>query len=162
MSIRDVAKEVHLDWHTGEEIGAAVHGGAAPTYWPSRSEGHRDRRNCSEEGAYLPDRRQRSGATAPLWFGGQDRSETILDAFYEWVGPKKRAGIRLAVMNMWKAFENIDAEERATGGNPVRQVPCDETSGNGIGSGSEAGIWSARREEPFLHQGTEVHVAIEP
>lgn len=25
---------------------------------------------------------------------------------YEWLGPKNRAGIRLAVMDTWKAFEN--------------------------------------------------------
>lgn len=41
----------------------------------------------------------------PIWFGGIDRSEASLDLFYESLGPKKTKGIRLAVMDMWKAFE---------------------------------------------------------
>ena len=40
----------------------------------------------------------------PLWFGGQDRSEASLAAFYAWLGPEKSSKIRLAVMDMWKAF----------------------------------------------------------
>lgn len=42
----------------------------------------------------------------PIWFGGQDRSEASLDQFFEWLGPKKCGKIRLAVMDMWKAFGN--------------------------------------------------------
>jgi transposase len=42
----------------------------------------------------------------PIWFGGEDRSEASLDKFFEWLGPKRSAGIRLAVMDMWKAFFN--------------------------------------------------------
>jgi transposase len=40
----------------------------------------------------------------PIWFGGQDRSEQSMDEFYKWLGPKKSKQIRLAVMDMWKAF----------------------------------------------------------
>ena len=42
----------------------------------------------------------------PIWFGGTDRSEASMDAFFAWLGPRKRARIRLAVMDMWKAFRN--------------------------------------------------------
>lgn len=41
----------------------------------------------------------------PIWFGGVDRSEQSMDMFYNWLGAKKTAGIRLAVMDMWRAFE---------------------------------------------------------
>lgn len=41
-----------------------------------------------------------------LWFGGQDRSEASMEMFYTWVGQKKAAGIRLAVMDRWKPFRN--------------------------------------------------------
>ena len=41
----------------------------------------------------------------PIWFGGKDRSEESLDQFYRWLAPKKIRKIRLAVMDMWKAFE---------------------------------------------------------
>ena len=40
-----------------------------------------------------------------IWFGGKDRSETSMDEFYAWLGPKKAKKIRLVVMDMWKAFE---------------------------------------------------------
>jgi len=42
----------------------------------------------------------------PIWFGGTDRSEASLDQFFAWLGPRKSARIRLAVMDMWKAFGN--------------------------------------------------------
>ena len=42
----------------------------------------------------------------PIWFGGTDRSEASMDAFFAWLGPRKSARIRLAVMDLWKAFRN--------------------------------------------------------
>jgi len=42
----------------------------------------------------------------PIWFGGEDRSEASMAQFYDWLGPKKSRGIRLAVMDMWKPFRN--------------------------------------------------------
>jgi transposase len=106
MSIRDVAKDVHLDWHTvkglekqymAEQLRRT--GIPAPKVIGideiALKKGHTYRIVVND----LERRR-------PLWFGGQDRSEASLDAFYEWVGPKKRGGIRLAVMDMWKAFES--------------------------------------------------------
>ena len=40
----------------------------------------------------------------PIWFGGSDRSEQSMDGFFAWLGPRKCRKIRLAVMDMWKAF----------------------------------------------------------
>src|SRR5205814_645832 len=37
-----------------------------------------------------------------IWFGGDDRSEASMAQCYQWLGEKKRARIRLAVMDMWK------------------------------------------------------------
>jgi hypothetical protein len=42
----------------------------------------------------------------PIWFGGKDRSEESMDEFFAWLGPEKTSKIRLAVMDMWKAFRN--------------------------------------------------------
>ena len=42
----------------------------------------------------------------PIWFGGQDRTETSMDEFYRFIGEKKAKKIRLAVMDMWKPFYN--------------------------------------------------------
>ena len=34
----------------------------------------------------------------------QRRSEASMDEFFEWLGPRKSKGIRMAVMDMWKPF----------------------------------------------------------
>ena len=45
----------------------------------------------------------------PIWFGGEDRSEASMGQFYDWLGQRKTAAIRLAVMDMWKPFRNATA-----------------------------------------------------
>ena len=47
----------------------------------------------------------------PIWFGGKDRSEASLDEFFTWLGPEKCRKIRLAVMDMWKAFRKSTLKE---------------------------------------------------
>ena len=104
MTIKDVAQETHLDWWTvrklemeymREQLRRA--GNPAPKVVGideiSITKGHTYRIVVSD----LVRRR-------PIWFGGEDRSEASLDAFYAWLGPKKSRRIRLAVMDMWKPF----------------------------------------------------------
>lgn len=104
MTIKDVAQETHLDWWTvrklemeymREQLRRA--GNPAPKVVGideiSITKGHTYRIVVSD----LVRRR-------PIWFGGQDRSEASMDAFYAWLGPKKSRRIRLAVMDMWKPF----------------------------------------------------------
>lgn len=111
MTIKDVAKEERLDWHTVKDL----------------------------EKQYMREQLRRSGVPAPqiigidemsirkghtyrivisdlerhraIWFGGEDRSAASLDTFYDWLGPKKSGKIRLAVMDMWKAFEKSTQEK---------------------------------------------------
>lgn len=47
----------------------------------------------------------------PIGFGGHDRSEASLDEFFAWLGPEKSRKIRLAVMDMWKAFRKSTLKE---------------------------------------------------
>jgi transposase len=109
-TIKDVATELHVDWKTVKEL----------------------------EKQYLREQLRRAGTPRPrvigidevslrkghtyrilvsdlerrraIWFGGIDRSEASMNLFYEWLGPKKTKHIRLAVMDMWKAFENAALE----------------------------------------------------
>ena len=104
-TIKEVATEYRLDWKTVKEL----------------------------EKQYLREKLRRAGAVQPqiigideiairkghtyrivvsdlekkraIWFGGVDRSEASMDLFYQALGPKKCAKIRLAVMDMWRAFE---------------------------------------------------------
>ena len=105
-TVQDIAEELGLEWHTVKEL----------------------------EKQYMHEQLRRAGAPGPkaigideisirkrhtyrivvsdlvrmrpIWFGGNDRSEASMDTFFQWLGPKKAAGIRLAVMDMWKAFRN--------------------------------------------------------
>ena len=105
MTIKDVAKELKLDWHSVkalEEEYMQEQLRRNPVAGPrvigidelSLRKGHTYRIVVSDL--------ERS---RPIWYGGKDRSEASMDMFYEWLGSKKTRKIRLAVMDMWKAFE---------------------------------------------------------
>jgi transposase len=103
--IRDVAKELTLNWHTVKDLDKqymraqlAKAGTPGPTVIGideiSIRKGH-DYRIVVSDLIRL----------RPIWFGGQDRSEASMAQFYQWLG-KKRGHVRLAVMDMWKPFRN--------------------------------------------------------
>lgn len=105
MTIKDVAKELKLDWHTVKTLEKEYmqeqlrrNPVAAPRAIGidevSLKKGHIYR-------VVVSDLERRK----PIWFGGEDRSEASLDLFYNSLGPKKSMKIELAVMDMWKAFE---------------------------------------------------------
>ena len=108
-SISDVAKELALDWHTVKALEMqymkaqlARAGKPGPLVIGideiAIRKGHTYRIVVSD----LLRRR-------PIWFGGEDRSEASMAQFYAWLGPKKSARIRLAVMDMWKPFRMATA-----------------------------------------------------
>jgi transposase len=110
-TVKDVSKELHLDWHAVKELDKqymAAQLARAGTPAPkaigideiSIRKGHTYRIVVSD---LIRGR--------PIWFGGQDRSEASMAQFYDWLGPKKSAGIRLAVMDMWKPFRNATADK---------------------------------------------------
>ena len=105
-TIRDVAAELHLDWQTVKRLEMDYMreqvrrvGTPGPKVVGideiSIRKGHTYRIVVSD----LERRR-------PIWFGGEDRSEASMDQFYRFLGEKKAKRIRLAVMDMWKAFRN--------------------------------------------------------
>ena len=104
-TIKDVATELHLDWKTVKELEKQYlfeqlrrAGKPRPKVIGidevSLRKGHTYRVVVSD----LERRRA-------IWFGGTDRSEASMNLFYQWLGPKKTKHIRLAVMDMWRAFE---------------------------------------------------------
>jgi transposase len=105
-TIRDVARELKLDWKTVKELEKQYMREQlrrAPKPAPriigideiAIRKGHTYRIVVSdlERGR-------------PIWFGGTDRSEASMDQFFAELGPKKNARIELALMDMWKAFRN--------------------------------------------------------
>jgi transposase len=105
MTIADVAKELKLDWHTVKDLDKQYmqeqlrrNPVAAPCAIGIDEISLRKRHTYRIVVCDLKRGR-------PIWYGGHDRSEASMDMFYEWLGPKKTKKIRLAVMDMWKAFE---------------------------------------------------------
>ncbi len=122
-TVQAVAEELHLDWRTVKELDKQYMreqlrraGSPAPRVIGideiSVGKGHEYRIVVSdlERGR-------------PVWFGGKDRSEASLDKFFAWLGPKKCRRIRLAVMDMWKAFRKSTLKQ---GHAPEAQIVYDK------------------------------------
>ena len=103
-TIKDVAADLRLDWHTVKildqqymQAQLARAGGPGPQVIGideiAIRKGHTYRIVVSD---LLRGR--------PIWFGGKDRSEASMSEFYVWLGAKKSGRIRLAVMDMWRPF----------------------------------------------------------
>lgn len=103
-TIKAIAEELHLDWHTVKELEKQYMreqlrraGQRAPRVIGideiSIRKGHTYRIVVSDLERHRP-----------LWFGGKDRSEESINEFFRALGPEKSSQIRLAVMDMWKAF----------------------------------------------------------
>lgn len=100
-TIRDVAQELHLDWHTVKRLEKEYMreqlvraGKARPKVIGideiSVRKGHEYRIVVSDLEKHQP-----------IWFGGADRSETSMDEFYQFLGKSPAKKVRLAVMDMW-------------------------------------------------------------
>ena len=105
-SIKDVAAELHMEWHAVKELEKQYMreqlrraGTPGPKVIGIDEISIRKRHTYRIVVSDLERRR-------PIWFGGDGRAEADMDGFYEWLGPRKSAGIRLAVMDMWKPFRN--------------------------------------------------------
>lgn len=106
MTVKDVAKRMYLDWHTvktldkiymREQVRRAGHPKPEVIGVDEISirKGHTYRIVVSD----LEKRRA-------IWFGGEGRTEKDMDLFYAFLGEENTGKIRLAVMDMWKAFRN--------------------------------------------------------
>jgi transposase len=105
-TIKDVAAEQRLDWHTVKRLEKQYmreqlerSGQPRPKVIGideiSVRKGHEYRIVVSDLEKHRP-----------IWFGGTDRSEASMDEFYRFLGEKPARRVRLAVMDMWKPFRN--------------------------------------------------------
>jgi len=105
-TIKDVAKELALDWHTVKELEKQymqVQLARAGTPGPQRigiDEISIRKRHIYRIVVSDLDRQR------PIWFGGEDRSEASMSQFYAFLGERKSRRIKLALMDMWKPFRN--------------------------------------------------------
>jgi len=103
-SIRDVARALHLDWHTTKEL--------EKEYLREqlrRAGTPRPRTIGVDELSVRKGQQYRIVVSdlvrrRPIWFDGPDRSQASMERFYQWLGPKRCSKIELAVMDMWEPF----------------------------------------------------------
>ena len=105
-TIKDVAEELHLDWDSVKELDKQyMRAQLAKAGTPGPKAIGIDEISVGKGQNYrivVSDLIRRRA----IWFGGTDRKEASMAAFYQWLGPRKTKGIRLAVMDMWKPFRN--------------------------------------------------------
>jgi len=104
MTIKDVARRMHLDWHTVKDLDKIYMREqlrlAGP---PSPRVIGIDELSIKKRHVYrivVSDLE----AKRAIWFGGEGRSEKDMDQFYASLGKENAGRIRLAVMDMWKPF----------------------------------------------------------
>ncbi len=105
-SIKDVAEELHLDWDSVKELDQQyMRAQLAKAGTPGPKAIGIDEISIGRGQNYrivVSDLIWRRA----IWFGGKDRKEASMAEFYQWLGPRKTKGIRLAVMDMWRPFRN--------------------------------------------------------
>jgi transposase len=105
-TVKDVAKELHLDWDSVKELDKQyMRAQLARAGTPGPKAIGIDEISIRKRHTYRIVVSDLDRAR-PIWFGGEDRSEPSMSQFYQWLGEKKRRGIRLALMDMWKPFRH--------------------------------------------------------
>jgi len=105
-TIKDIAEELRLSWHTVKELDKQYMREQLKRASPPNPKiigiDEISVRKGYDYRIVVSDLQKHR----PLWFGGQDRKEESMDEFYRFLGEKKAKKIRLAVMDMWKPFYN--------------------------------------------------------
>lgn len=103
-SIKDVARALHLDWHTTKELEKEYLREQLRRAGKPRPKvigvDEISVRKGQQYRITVSDLRKRR----PLWFDGPDRSQASMERFYQWLGPKRCSRIELEMMDMWEPF----------------------------------------------------------
>jgi len=104
MTVRDVARRMHLDWHTVKELDKLyMHEQLSRLGHPSPRVIGIDEISIAKRHVYrivVSDLEHKRA----IWFGGAGRSEADMDQFYAFLGKTNAAKLHLTVMDMWLPF----------------------------------------------------------
>lgn len=117
-TIKDVANDLHLDWHAVKDMDMqymraqiALAGMPQPK-WVGLDEISVKKKPKLIYRIVASD----LGRRRAIWFGGQDRTRESMAEFYDWLGSKKSARIELIVMDMWEPFYTVAKKKAAQAG----------------------------------------------
>jgi len=106
MTISDVARRMHLDWHAVKALDKIYmreqlhrEGSPAPSVIGIDEVSIKKRHVYRIVVSDLEKKRA-------IWFGGEGRGEKDMDMFYAFLGKENAEKMRLAVMDMWKPFRH--------------------------------------------------------
>ena len=126
-------------------------------------QGDRHRRDLDSQRAHLPHRGERSDPTATdlVRRRGSLRSEHERSSTTGWAR-RRAAGIRLAVMDMWKPFRNATTTHAPQAAILFDKFHIMRHLGDALDQVRKAEYRAAQWQGPALHQGAEVHAALAP
>ena len=106
MTIADVARRMHLDWHAVKDLDTIyMREQIARAGHPAPRVIGIDEISIRKRHVYrivVSDLEQKRA----IWFGGDGRGERDMDMFYAFLGRENANKIRLAIMDMWKPFRH--------------------------------------------------------
>ena len=161
-SIRDIAKQLKLDWDTVkllemQYMRAQIERAGTPGPRAigideiAVRKGHNYRIVVSD----LIRKR-------PIWFGGDDRSEASMVQFYAWLGPKKTGKIKLIVMDMWKPFRNVARNKAPQAAILFDKFHIMRHLGEALDKVRKAEYARLRGKDRRFIKGQKVHAAVAP
>ena len=119
MTIKDVARRMHLDWHAVKDLDKLyMREQLARSGHPAPNVIGVDEISIKKRHVYriVVSDLERKRA---IWFGGNGRSEKDMDMFYAFLGKENADEIRLAVMDMWKCKRRSNYPSLKRPGTPV-------------------------------------------
>ena len=160
-TIKDIAEELHLDWHSGEGAREAVHAGAAATGGDAGAEGDRHRRDLDQEAPRLPHPGERPGPGAADLVRGPGSLRGEHGRVLQVARAQEERGDSHGGDGHVEALPNLHPAARPEGQHPLRQVPRAAPPRRGAGHRAQERVRPPLRQGPSLHQGPEVHAALE-
>ena len=138
-----------------------VYARAAATFASAAAEGDRPRRGLAAPGTHLPDRRQRLGSASSPLVRGQGPFREKPGRVLRLAGPPGEQADPAGRHGHVEGLLQIDQTQRAPGRYPVRQVPCHPAPRRGSRQGAQERVRSVGQPGSALHQGAEVHLAVQ-
>jgi transposase len=161
-TIKEVAEELHLDWHSVKELDKQyMRAQLARAGTPAPKVIGIDEISIRKRHTYRIVVSDLIRGRA-IWFGGKDRSEDSMSQFFAWLGEKKSRGIRLAVMDMdmWKPFRNATEQHASNAAILFDKFHVMRHLGSPRPDQKER-VRQTGRRPASLHQGTEIHPAVQ-
>jgi len=146
----------------GQEVRDAVHEGTAPQSGEPSSQGDRNRRDLDSEGTHVPDRGQRSAASAANLVRRQGPLRKEHGRVLQVVGTQEEQADSTCGHGHVESVPQLHPQGRAcvTSRHFIRQVPRLASPWQSLGHGTQKRVCPADGQRQAFYQGPEVYAVI--